>query len=430
MKKNEIGITLIALVVTIIVLLIIAGISIATLTGNNGIIKQTSSAKEQAEISNERNMVDISAMHAAELNLYGYVVEENFKKELDKNIGIGKYDLEIVGEHFKVTYKETKRSYYVDKEGIIRTENEIDSIDEIYSEPGAEENIAPANLFDYEIVNDGEISAVGDIILPIRKARITRIKSKYCNNNKYESVEDNKEYNNTNYEIIYEGEKISDTLVIPYKIDGKFIENGIPGEEYTIVGVNLTVSSAKSLPFVETIIYPNTVKTITTYIDDRYYLSAYENPKLKKVVLPQNIESIPNRMFEGCEVLTSITIPETVTSIGEKAFSCCYQLKEISIPDAVTYIGKTAFMHCDIIKEVKLPSKLSRITENMFSHCYDLETVTIPTSVKYIDEAAFRNCSKLTTINYEGTEKEWNNIKIDTSGNEYFISADKKFLNK
>lgn len=43
--KNQNGITLIALVITIIVLLILAGISIAMLTGENGILTQASSAK-------------------------------------------------------------------------------------------------------------------------------------------------------------------------------------------------------------------------------------------------------------------------------------------------------------------------------------------------------------------------------------------------
>ena len=43
--KNEIGITLIALVITIIVLLILAGVSIAMLTGNNGILTQANNAK-------------------------------------------------------------------------------------------------------------------------------------------------------------------------------------------------------------------------------------------------------------------------------------------------------------------------------------------------------------------------------------------------
>ncbi len=60
MKKNK-GITLIALVITIIVLLILAGISIATLTGENGVLTKANTAKEQTEIADtiERARVDI-----------------------------------------------------------------------------------------------------------------------------------------------------------------------------------------------------------------------------------------------------------------------------------------------------------------------------------------------------------------------------------
>ena len=52
--RNNKGITLIALVITIIVLLILAGVSIAMLTGNNGILTQadnaqTASLKAEAE---------------------------------------------------------------------------------------------------------------------------------------------------------------------------------------------------------------------------------------------------------------------------------------------------------------------------------------------------------------------------------------------
>ena len=45
-KKNK-GITLIALVITIIVLLILAGVAIVTLTGDNGILTQAGKAKTQ-----------------------------------------------------------------------------------------------------------------------------------------------------------------------------------------------------------------------------------------------------------------------------------------------------------------------------------------------------------------------------------------------
>ena len=47
--KNENAVTLIALVITIIVLLILAGVSIAMLTGDNGIITQAQNAKEKTE---------------------------------------------------------------------------------------------------------------------------------------------------------------------------------------------------------------------------------------------------------------------------------------------------------------------------------------------------------------------------------------------
>ena len=43
--RNQKGVTLIALVITIIVLLILAGVSIAMLTGDNGILTQAKSAK-------------------------------------------------------------------------------------------------------------------------------------------------------------------------------------------------------------------------------------------------------------------------------------------------------------------------------------------------------------------------------------------------
>ncbi len=48
-KQNGKGITLIALVITIIVLLILAGISISTLTGQNGILNKSSIAKEETK---------------------------------------------------------------------------------------------------------------------------------------------------------------------------------------------------------------------------------------------------------------------------------------------------------------------------------------------------------------------------------------------
>ena len=59
-RSKQKGITLIALVITIIVLLILAGVSIATLTGQNGILTQANNAKENSEISEEKEAVSLA----------------------------------------------------------------------------------------------------------------------------------------------------------------------------------------------------------------------------------------------------------------------------------------------------------------------------------------------------------------------------------
>ena len=60
--RQQKGITLIALVITIIVLLILAGVTIATLTGENGILTRATDAKEQTEIASvkEQAQLDIT----------------------------------------------------------------------------------------------------------------------------------------------------------------------------------------------------------------------------------------------------------------------------------------------------------------------------------------------------------------------------------
>ena len=90
-KKNN-GITLIALVITIIVLLILAGISIAMLTGNNSILTQAGNAKDISGDSQITEKAKI-AYAGALANGSGKVTEELFKTELDKEFGTNGYEL-------------------------------------------------------------------------------------------------------------------------------------------------------------------------------------------------------------------------------------------------------------------------------------------------------------------------------------------------
>ncbi len=61
-KKYERGITLIALVITILVLLILAGVSIAMLTGDNGILTKATEAKNKNEESNAKEKIIVEVL--------------------------------------------------------------------------------------------------------------------------------------------------------------------------------------------------------------------------------------------------------------------------------------------------------------------------------------------------------------------------------
>ena len=128
-KENQLGITMIALIVTVIVLLILAGISIATLNGDSGIIKKSKEAKEQTEISEEKEVVDRATVQAMGNNKKGDLIESNLQEELDKIASSGKTEVTDTGDEFEVLFKESNRCYMLDKEGNILEQQIIEKIE-------------------------------------------------------------------------------------------------------------------------------------------------------------------------------------------------------------------------------------------------------------------------------------------------------------
>ena len=83
---NKRGITLIALVVTIVVLLILAGISISMLTGENGVITQAKKSKDQTEIAEEKEAVQTAYTGAVGEKMGSEdITAEDVQKQLDIN---------------------------------------------------------------------------------------------------------------------------------------------------------------------------------------------------------------------------------------------------------------------------------------------------------------------------------------------------------
>ncbi len=118
MIKGKKGITLIALVITIIVLLILAGITIATLTGENGILTKTNEAKIKTTEGEERDQLTI-AYDAAMAGNYknekyeGEVTQEQLQKELDNQ---GANAIVTKSGSLKVTFNNSGNVYTIDEE--------------------------------------------------------------------------------------------------------------------------------------------------------------------------------------------------------------------------------------------------------------------------------------------------------------------------
>ena len=113
-KKQQKGITLIALVVTIIILLILAGVSIAMLTGNNGVLTQAKSAKEKTGEKGEQERVNLAASSAMTLGM-GTITTENLNKAIQDEFGAGK---SVTGTG-PWTYQGEYAKYKIEKAGTV-----------------------------------------------------------------------------------------------------------------------------------------------------------------------------------------------------------------------------------------------------------------------------------------------------------------------
>ena len=122
LKYGKRGITLIALVITIIVLLILAGVSIATLTGDNGILTRANDARTSTEIGEEREKVELSAVGALAKDNGGEIKRNYLNDELASYIGTEGTDYTLSESEtapFVVTYSDSGRSYLIDENGIV-----------------------------------------------------------------------------------------------------------------------------------------------------------------------------------------------------------------------------------------------------------------------------------------------------------------------
>ena len=113
-RKKERGITLIALVITIIVLLILAGVSIAMLTGQNGILTQAQNAKTTTANKSAEEKVKLAVMAARAQSEDASLDATKLKTEIEDNYaGVA----ELTAGGFPVNVTMDGKAFTVDSYG-------------------------------------------------------------------------------------------------------------------------------------------------------------------------------------------------------------------------------------------------------------------------------------------------------------------------
>lgn len=175
-----------------------------------------------------------------------------------------------------------------------------------------------------------------------------------------------------------------ENLVIPRFIDNKPVveiePNAFVGIKniktltipYTIMQVgSYAFSGKKTSPVqkfgmqLETVIFEDTKELVQIQNYAFYY-----NKNLIQINIPDSVEAIGKRVFEGCEKLTSVDFGSSLSYIDEKAFFGCSALENIELPKSLTTIEFQAFYNCDALKTVVLKNEDNVVTlkDNVFSN--------------------------------------------------------------
>lgn len=142
-------------------------------------------------------------------------------------------------------------------------------------------------------------------------------------------------------------------------------------------------------PFTE-ITIPDNVKTI----DDELFVGC---DYLEKVVLPESLQTIAYYTFYECTNLTTVEIKGNVTTIGLRAFMNCPNLQTITLPESMTTLGEECFANTGLTS-ISIPNNVTYISSSTFRGCSALQSVTLPKGLTSLNNSTFYDCSALTSI--------------------------------
>lgn len=351
MYKSTKGITLIALVVSIIVLLILAGVSIAVLTGENGIINRARSAKETMKKSEEEEQIKL-AIESAFIAGHGSLATHKIQEELKSNsdtyilIGNGPWSVYTKDSIYSITQSgEVKVEVSDLSAGLYKNNSIVKSWNQLIEEGTI-------------IVQNGKLST----------PRETGGGMPTSNNGNLFSASRN----------VLDGILVIDSAITSIE-DGAFLNcanltSVIFMGEVTDIGVD----AFRNCSTLSEINLPSGLESIGK--------NAFSNSMLKEINIPNNC-IVGEQAFLLCNNLETAIIGKNV-NLGDSAFSNCLSLVTANI-DSGTAIGSSSFIGLTSLKNVTIASGVTTIGTRAFAICTSIERLDVPSSVSTIGENAF-----------------------------------------
>ncbi len=328
MFNKQKGVTLIALVVTIVVLLILAGVTIATLTGDNGLITKAQESKFKTEMKELQEEYDLWVLDkelaskdfnkntvsaGKSLLMYNTISEEEKNgniKTILKNYDENKYNIEIIKGNITLQSHNERELKWAKEVGIDVNPYEIDENGKLIA--------SNTNLF---LVDDE-----GTLVLPSTVKAIGAGAFANCEGLKKIIIPGNVKrignsafsYNNTLQEVVIQ-EGVEEIGYSAFYHCDNLNSVQIANSVNTIEGW-----AFRSCLKLENINIPNELKTIEEY--------TFDNNRLLKKIDVNNVQSIMGNAFSTCTLLEEVRISEKTKSIDSSAFVSCPKLTNIIIP--------------------------------------------------------------------------------------------------
>ncbi len=268
------GITLIALVITIIVLLILVGVSIATLTGENGILTKAVTAKKETDIATEDEKVKLAV--ASAINNDGEFDSNLFITEITNQGLSGNSDT-----NGNIVVNTKNKTYTISDKGKI-TETNKTNTDEEEQEPVT---VPESYVKSFNAGKDGNDNVIGYIV--------NNSKSSNAYDMIFIGAGEMGNHNNANYSDVLK-DYASFASITTWKAD--FINIKI-GSGITNIP-EWTFNGSKTL---ENVILPNTIERIEP--------GAFStNTNIKNITIPSSVKQIQSYAFGNWTTDQTITI--------------------------------------------------------------------------------------------------------------------------